>query len=202
MAARAGAEARRDSLPLRESPDGGEGRVHRPDVARDGQGEGRGRGRRPGGDRHEPLHGGRRAPPARADDAVGAPGQVQHERADADRRRRRDHTLELPDRDPVLEDRSRARVREHGRVQAGHGHAAARAALRGVAGRGRFARGRHQHRARRRRRGRRSPRASSGRARHHADRLARDRRRGDAQRCGESEARPPRARRQERDHRA
>ena len=37
------------------------------------------------------------------------PRQVQHERAHADRRRRRDHAVELPDRHPVLEDRARAR---------------------------------------------------------------------------------------------
>ena len=35
------------------------------------------------------------------------PRQVQHERAHADRRRRRDHAVELPDRDPVVEDRAR-----------------------------------------------------------------------------------------------
>ena len=35
------------------------------------------------------------------------PRQVPDERPDADRRRRRDHAVELPDRDPVLEDRAR-----------------------------------------------------------------------------------------------
>ena len=34
-------------------------------------------------------------------------------------RRRDHHALELPDRDPVLEDDAGARGREHGRVQAG-----------------------------------------------------------------------------------
>ena len=36
----------------------------------------------------------------------------------ADRRRRRDHAVELPDRDPVLEARAGARLRQHGRAQA------------------------------------------------------------------------------------
>ena len=76
-------EAGRDPLPLCESPDRGEGRPHRPDVARDGEGEGGGGRRRAGGDRHEPLHGRRGTPPLRTDDAVGAARQVQHERAAA-----------------------------------------------------------------------------------------------------------------------
>ena len=81
--------------------------ARRADDARDGQGARRGRGRRPGSDRHELLHGRRGQAPPRPDDAVRAPGQVQHERADADRRRRRDHAVELPDRDSLLEDRAR-----------------------------------------------------------------------------------------------
>ena len=76
-----------------------EGRAHRPDDARDGQGEGRGGRRRPGGDRHDLLHGRRGPAPLRPDDAVGAARQVQHERPPADRRRRRDHAVELPHRD-------------------------------------------------------------------------------------------------------
>ena len=49
------------------------------------------------------LHGRRGPAPARADDAVGAPRQVHDERPHAGRRRRRDHAVELPDRDPGLE---------------------------------------------------------------------------------------------------
>ena len=78
--------------------------------ARDGEGAGRGGRRRPGSDRHELLHGRRGQAPVRADDAVGAPEQVPDVDADADRRHRRDHAVELPDRDPVLEDRACARV--------------------------------------------------------------------------------------------
>src|SRR5436190_1913978 len=154
MAARAGAEARRDPLPLREPPDRGEGRPDRPDVARDGKGEGGGRRRRAGGDRHEPLHGRRGPPHVRADDSVGAARQVQHERASADRRGRRDHAVELPDRDPVLEDRAGARLREHRRLQAGDGHARSRRALRRAVRGGRAAGRSAEHRARRGRRGR------------------------------------------------
>ena len=62
--------------------------------------------------------------------------------------------------------------------------------------------GRRQHRPRRRRRGRRRARPSPGRARDHADRVARDRRAGAEERRRRAQARPPRARRQERDHRA
>ena len=58
------------------------------------------RRRRPGSDRHGLLHGRRGPAPVRADDALRAARQVQHEHPPADRRRRRDHALELPDRDP------------------------------------------------------------------------------------------------------
>ena len=107
VAARAGAEARRDPLPLRAPPRAGEVRAHRPDDARDGEGEGRGGRRRPGGDRHHVLHGRRGQAPLRPHDAVGAARQVEHEHPPADRRRRRDHAVELPGRDPVVEARSR-----------------------------------------------------------------------------------------------
>ena len=94
---------------LRAAARAGEGRAHRPDDARDGEGEGRGGRRRPGGDRHDLLHGRRGPAPLRPDDAVRAARQVEHERPPADRRRRRDHAVELPDRDPVVEaDRRRS----------------------------------------------------------------------------------------------
>ena len=180
VAARPGAAPRRDPLPLRRAPRRAQGRARRADGARDGQGAARGRRRRPGSDRHELLHGRRGPAPLRPDDAVGAARQVQHERAHADRRRRRDHAVELPDRDPVLEDRARARLRQHDRLQAGDRHAAAGRALRRAARRGGRPGRRRQHRPRRRRRGRRPARAPPGRAGDHAHRLARDRRRGAA----------------------
>ena len=128
LAPRPGARARRDPLPLRRAPARAQGRADRPDDARDGEGAGRGRRRRPGGDRHELLHGRRGPAPARPDDAERAARQVHDERADAGRRRRRDHAVELPDRDPVVEALPGARVRQHRRAQAGRGHAAARRA--------------------------------------------------------------------------
>ena len=79
VAARAGAEARRDPLPPRAAARAGEVGAHRPDDARDGEGEGRGGRRRPGGDRHHLLHGRRGQAPLRPDDAVGAAEQVEHE---------------------------------------------------------------------------------------------------------------------------
>ena len=96
----------------------------------------------------------------------------------ADRRGRRDHAVELPDRDPVVEDRARARLRQHRRLQAGDRHARARRALRRAARRGRRPGGRRQRRPRRRRDGRRPARPPPGRAGDHAHRLARDGRRG------------------------
>ena len=64
--------ARGGALPLREPAHRAQGRADRADVARDGQGARRGRRRRPGGDRHEPLHGRRGPASLRPDDAVGA----------------------------------------------------------------------------------------------------------------------------------
>ena len=178
-----------------------EGGPRAADGARDGQGAPRGARRRPGSDRHGVLHGRRGPAPLRPDDAVGAPRQVQHEHSPADRGRRRDHALELPDRDPELEDAARARLREHGRLQAGDRHADARRALRRDARRGGHSGRRRQHRARGRGRGRQRARRAPGRPRHLADRLARDRRRGHEDRRRPAQAHPPRARRQERDHR-
>ena len=47
------------------------------------------------------------------------PGPRGRDHARADRRRRPDHAVEFPDRHPRLEDRARALLRQHGRVQAG-----------------------------------------------------------------------------------
>ncbi len=201
MAARARTEARRDPLPLRAARRGREGRADGAHDARDGEGETRGRGRRPGSDRHELLHGRRGSSPVRADDAVGAPEQVPDVRPHADRRRRGDHAVELPDRDSLVEDGPGARRGEHDRLQARDGYARARPALRRAPRRGRRPEGRREHRARRRRRGRRRAGASPGRPRDHAHGLARDGREGARGRRGAAQARPPRARRQERDHR-
>ena len=137
------------------------------------------------------------------DDAVGAARQVQHERADADRRRRRDHAVELPDRDPVVEDRAGARLRQHRSsssrrptrrcsASASSSCSPRRACRAGVVN---IVHGGGE-------RGRRPARPPPGRPGDHAHRLARDGRRGDAERGRPPEARPPRARRQERDHRA
>ena len=201
LATRAGAEARRAALPVRAAHGRAQGRGDRSHDPRDGEGLARGRRRRPGSDRHELLHGRRGPAPLRADDSVRAPGQVQHVGTDADRRRRRDHAVELPDRHSLLEDRARARRGEHGRVQACDRHAGARAALRRAARRGRHPQGRREHRPRRRRRGGRSPGPPSRRAGDHADGLAGHGSHGDAKRGRRAQADPPRARRQERDHR-
>ena len=201
LAPRAGAEARRDPVPLRTAAERAKGRPGSADGARDGEGAAGGARGRPGSDRHGLLHG-RRGPPAlRTDDALRAPRQVQHERAPADRGRGRDHALELPDRDSVLEDPARARLRGHGRLQACDRHTDARRALRGAArGSGRAAR-RRQRRPRRWGRGRHRDRHPPGRARDHAHGLPGDWCRGHEGRGRPPEARSPRARRQERDHR-
>ena len=157
--------------------------------------------RRPGGDRHVGLHGRRGPPPLRPHDALRAARQVPDVGADADRRRRRDHAVELPDRDPGVEAHAGARLRQHGRPEAGGGHAAPGRALHRAARRGGTAGRRRQPRPRLRGGGGRPPRAPSGRARDHLHRLARDGRGRDEGRGGQPQARPPRARRQERDHR-
>ena len=197
--ARAG--ARHHPPPLRAPARGGEAGADGADEPRDGQGARGGRRRRPGGDRHVGLHGRRGPPPLRAHDALRAPRQVPDVGAHADRRRRRDHAVELPDRDPGVEAGAGARLRQHRRAQAGGGHAAARGALHRPAVRGRPARRRRQPRARLRRGGGRPARAPPGRARDHVHRLARHRRARDEGGRRQPQARPPRARRQERDHR-
>ena len=101
VAARPGAEARRSVLPLRAAAR----RARRTSVTElmtREMGKVRARGgrrRRPGSDRHGHLHGRRRPAPVRPDDALGAARQVPDVGADAGRCRRRDHAVELPDRD-------------------------------------------------------------------------------------------------------
>ena len=69
--------------------------------------------------------------------------------AAADRRRRADHPVELPAADGRVEDRARARRRQHGRAQAGRDDAADGADARRDHRRGRPAAGRRQHPRRR-----------------------------------------------------
>ena len=88
------------------------------------------------------------------------------------RRRRPDHPLELPAADARLEDRAGARLRQHGRAQAGRDDAADRADLHRHLPPGRAAAGRRQHRHRRRlhrRASRQAPRPRQGRV-HRLDR--------------------------------
>ena len=87
-------------------------RARHPAVARRGQDPARG---------HRRSHAGRPdlqvlrrrmpAPVGRAA-AFGAPGHRRRDHARADRRGRTDHAVELPDRDPGLEDRAGARLRQ------------------------------------------------------------------------------------------
>ena len=92
--------------------------------ARNGQGARRDARRRAGSDRHDVLHGGRRPPPVRSDDAVGVAEQICDERAPVDRRGGIDHAVEFSDGDSVVEDDAGAGLRKHGRVEAGGRHAA------------------------------------------------------------------------------
>ena len=201
MAPRAGSRARQRALPLRAPAGGAEGRADRADEPRDGQGARGGRRRRSGSDRHVDLHGRRGPPPLRPHDPLGAARQVPDVGADARRRRRRDHAVELPDRDPGLEARAGARRGQHRRAQARRGHALAGRALHRAARRSGAPGRRRQPRPRLRRGGRRAARPPPRRPDHHVHRLARDRHRRHQGRRGRAQARPPRARRQERDHR-
>ena len=152
-----------------------EGLARRPDEPRDGQGARRGRRRRAGGDRHEPLHGRRGPAHVRADDALRAARQVHDERADADRRRRRDHALELPDRDPR---RGSSRRRSSAATPSSSSRPRTRrcwpSASSSCSTRPGCPKGVRQHRARLRRDRRRRARAPPRRARDHLHRLARD----------------------------
>ncbi len=145
MARHAGPEARRDHVQLRRAARAEQGTPRPRDDARDGQGPRRGAGRRPGGRRHRVPDGGGGPAHVRRHRAVRAAQQVGDEHPPADRRRRHHHALELPDRDPVLEDDRRADLRQHGRAQAGQRHAALRGAARRDHARGRFPAGRREH---------------------------------------------------------
>ena len=116
------------------------------------------------------------------------------------RRRRPDHPLELPAADARLEDRAGARLRQHGRAQAGRDDAADRADLHRHLPPGRAAGGRRQHhhgRRLHRRASRQAPRPRQGRV-HRLDRG----RQGDPARArGHRHQADARARRQGRQHR-
>ena len=124
VAPRAGAAARRDPAAGGADHRRAQGAVCPRHDARDGQGARGNARRRPGSHRHDVLHGGRGAPAVRPDGAVGAARQVRDVGAPADRRLLGHHAVELPDGDPVVEDRAGARLRQHRRVQAGVADAA------------------------------------------------------------------------------
>ena len=177
------------------------GRADGADEPRDGQGVAEA-----GGDVQEAIDmsiymaGG--PPPLRPHDAVRAARQVPDVGADARRRRRRDHALELPDRDPGVEACPGTRGRQHGRAEAGRGRTPLLAErfveLLGRPGLPDGAVGLvHELR----RGGGRPARASSRRSDHHFHGLPRDGGCGHEGSGGRAQARPPRARRQERDHR-
>ena len=120
--------------------------------------------------------------------------------AAAARRRRPDHPVELPAADAGVEDRARARLRQHGRAQAGRDDAADRAALLRRPAPGRAAAGRRQHRHRRRRDRRRARRAP-GRRQGRVHRLDRGRQGDPARARGHRQEADARARRQGGEHR-
>ena len=183
VAARAGAEARRDPLPLREPPDARR-RTTLTDLMTHEMGKVKAEA---GGDVQEAIDmslymagEGRRlfgqTTPSELRDKFNM--SVRH----ADRRGRRDHAVELPDRDS-------RRGRSRPALVCGNTVVFKPATDTPLLGerfvelldRGGAAGGRRQHRARRRRRCRRPARPASRRPRDHAHRLARDRRRGDAE---------------------
>ena len=164
--------------------------------ARDGQAAARGADGVGAGRRDPPLlRGGEAYRPTGELYEQAANGRAGLHAAAPARRRRADHAVELPRRDPGLEARAGADLRQHGRDQARAGGAAHRAQPRRGARRGRAAAGRAERRHRPRRGGRaaaRPPPAGAGGLVH---RLGRGRapgaRRGDRAR----QARPARARR-------
>ena len=177
LAALPGAQARRDPLPGRPDHARQEGAVRPRDDRGDGQGHQRGARRCPGSHRHGLLHGRRRSPPVRANDAERAAEQVEHVGPQADRRGRHHHAVELPDGDPVLEDLPGDRCGQHRRLQAGQHDRALSRPIRRDSDRGRRAGRRRQPRDRRRRRGRRRDHQPPGRPADLVHRLDRDRHR-------------------------
>ena len=120
--------------------------------------------------------------------AAAGPRRAQHAELPAARRRRRDRAVELPARDPVRDDRRRARHRQRRRAQARRAGAGLRLRARPGAARG----GRPRRRARaaaRRGRGRRRARRRPARAHDRVHRLLRGRA-GDRPHRGRDAARP------------
>ena len=124
LAAGAGAAPRGAPVPRRAADCRTQGGARARHDARDGEGPRRDARRRAGSDRHDVLHGGRRPPSVRPDRAVRAARQVRDVDPAAARRLRGDHAVEFSDGDPVVEDHPGARLRQHGRVQAGDADAA------------------------------------------------------------------------------
>ena len=104
--------------PRRHRDPRAQGRARPPAVARGRQDAAR--GHRRGGARRADLQVLRRrgAAPRRREGAVGAAGHRRRGHARAGRRRRHHHAVELPDRDPGLEDRAGAGLRQHRGLQA------------------------------------------------------------------------------------
>ena len=201
LAPRAGAAARGAPVSRGATHRGPQGGARPRHDARDGEGAGRDARRRPGSHRHDLLHGRRGAAAVRADRAVRAARQVCDVGAAAARASARDHhAVEFPDGDSVVEDHPGARLRQHGRVQAGHADAAFGAELRQDSRGGRRPARRRQPGDRRRRRGRQRDARQRRRARRVVHRI--DRRRAHGVRTGGAVVQegPPRDGRQERHH--
>ena len=97
---------------------------------------------------HPPLLRGRRGPRVRRRHPRAVARRAAIHASRAARRRRARHSLELPSRDPALEGGSRARVRQHGRPEAGGSVLEGRLAARRDRARGRAPRRRLQRAAR------------------------------------------------------
>ena len=104
--------------------------------------------------------------------ALGPPRRRRRRDPRAARRGRRHHAVELPDRDPGLEDRAGARLRQRRRVQAGAARARERLGARRDPVARRSAAGHVQLRERRRRDGRRAAGPPSGCPGRHVHRVA------------------------------
>ncbi len=142
---------------------------------RHGQADRRRRRHRPAGRRRDdPLHGGVHRQGGRRGDEHGV-GRRAHGAARALRRRRRDLAVELPAADGDLEDRARARGRQHRGAEARRAGAAELPEARGAVRRGRRTAGRLQRRERARRGCRQGARAAQRRAQDHLHRLDRGR---------------------------
>ena len=112
-----------------------------------------------------------------------------------------DHPVELPAADARVEDRARARVREHRRAQAGRDDAADRAALRGRLPPGGAAAGRRQHRHGRRHDRARTSSSTTASTRSRSPARPRSGKAIQRELAGHGQAADARARRQGREHR-